>query len=80
MWIEYEIPIAPVVARASFSSTTSPYVLTFPVLLYKLLHWAVVFNLAPNIRLDGVFRWNSLSELRLITAIVQNLFHSYTLK
>jgi len=62
--IEYEIPLAPVVARASFSSTTSPYVKDIPGASLQTVALGGGVYLAPNIRLDGVFRWNSISELR----------------
>jgi len=62
--IGYELPIAPVVARASFSSTTSPYVKDIPGASLQTVALGGGVYLAPNIRLDGVFRWNSISELR----------------
>ncbi len=62
--IEYEIPLAPVVARASFSSTTSPYIMDIPGASLQTVALGGGVYLAPNIRLDGVFRWNSISELR----------------
>jgi len=78
--IEYEIPIAPVVARASFSSTTSPYVFDIPGASLQTVALGGGVYLAPNIRLDGVFRWNSLSELRTNYGNSAESLSSYTFK
>ncbi|NLO19330.1 MAG: hypothetical protein GX121_05560 [Ignavibacteria bacterium] len=62
--IEYEIPYAPILARASFSSTTSPYVFDIPGASFQTASLGGGIYVAPNIRLDAIFRWSSVSEMR----------------
>jgi hypothetical protein len=61
---EYEIPLFPMVVRASISSTSSPYTENIDgANLINLAFGAGVY-IAPNIRLDGLFRWSKLSQLK----------------
>lgn len=62
--VEYEIPLTPIVVRGSYGSTTSPYTKDIggAAVYYVTLGGGIY--LAPNIRLDGLFRWLDYSELR----------------
>ncbi len=61
---EYKIPLMPIFVRASYASTTSPYSQDIPnaYLSYFSLGGGILFG--DNIRLDGVFRWKDVSQLR----------------
>lgn len=61
---EYEVPLLPMVVRGSFSSTTSPYVKDVPGATLNVFSFGGGFYVAPNIRLDGLFRWTDISQLR----------------
>ena len=62
--VEYEIPLVPIVARASFQSTTSPYQQDVAGASIKNFAVGGGIYLADNIRLDGLFRWTDYSQLR----------------
>lgn len=61
---EYEIPLMPMVVRASFASTTSPYVKDVPGASLNVYSFGGGIYVAPNVRLDALFRWNDISQLR----------------
>lgn len=62
--VEYDIPIAPVVARASYATTSSPYVRDVPGATIDYFSIGGGLFIAENVRLDGVFRWMDNSQLR----------------
>lgn len=62
--VEYDIPLTPIVARGSFGSTTSPYTKDIAGAAVYYLSVGGGIYLAPNVRLDGLFRWVDYSELR----------------
>lgn len=62
---EYEIPESPFVARASYTSVTSPYARDIAGAKNDILALGGGIYLAPNIRLDILFRKSSVSELRV---------------
>lgn len=64
--LEYEIPLTPIVARASFASRTSPYSEDIPGAAINNFSIGGGIYLAPNIRLDGIFRYTDYSQLRTI--------------
>lgn len=61
---EWELPKLPVVVRGSFQSTTSPYSIDVPGASNFVFALGGGIYLANNVRLDGVFRWNSMNEVR----------------
>jgi hypothetical protein len=61
---EYEIPLFDAIVRASYSSTTSPYAQDIAGASIKYFALGGGFYVAPNVRLDGVFRWSDQSILR----------------
>ncbi|MDX9791143.1 MAG: hypothetical protein RBT61_09965, partial [Candidatus Kapabacteria bacterium] len=63
--LEYDIPIAPFVARASYSRTTSPYHVDIPNANVTNVSLGAGMYIGENIRLDGVFRWIDFSEQRV---------------
>lgn len=62
--LEYDIPLVPIVARASYSRTTSPYQVDIPNA--NITNFAVGGGvyLGKNVRIDGVLRWIDYSEQR----------------
>jgi hypothetical protein len=62
--LEYNIPLVPVVARASYSRTTSPYQLDIPNANTTNFSVGGGVYIGKNVRLDGVFRWIDYSEQR----------------
>lgn len=62
--LEYDIPLVPIVARASYSRTTSPYQLDIPNANITNFSIGGGVYVGKNIRLDGVFRWIDFSEQR----------------
>lgn len=63
---EYEIPMLPLVARASFSSTTSPYSKDIANANWSNFSLGGGIYLASNIRLDFVMQFSDHSEKRLV--------------
>jgi len=61
---EWEIPKLPVVVRGSFQSTTSPYSIDVPGASNFAFALGGSIYLADNVRLDGVFRWNTMNQVR----------------
>lgn len=62
---EYEIPASPFIARASYTGITSPYARDIAGAKTDILALGGGIYLAPNIRLDVLFRKSSVSELRV---------------
>ncbi len=62
--VEYDIPLTPIAARASFGSVTSPYTKDIAGAATYFLSVGGGIYLADNIRLDGLFHWSDVSELR----------------
>ncbi|MBM2813968.1 MAG: hypothetical protein HW421_730 [Ignavibacteria bacterium] len=62
--VEYEIPLLPITARASYSSTTSPYGKDIAGASLQNVSLGAGIFLADNLRLDGLFRWTDVSLLR----------------
>lgn len=62
--VEYDIPLTPFVVRGSFASKTSPYSADVAGASKSYLSIGGGIYLAPNVRLDAVFQWTSISQLR----------------
>lgn len=62
--LEYDIPLVPIVARASYARTTSPYHIDIPNANITNMSIGGGIYVGKNIRLDGVFRWIDYSEQR----------------
>lgn len=62
--LEYDIPLVPIVARASYSRTTSPYQLDIPNANITNMSIGGGVYLGKNVRIDGLFRWIDFSEQR----------------
>lgn len=62
--VEYDIPLTPFIVRGSFASKTSPYSTDVAGASKSFLSLGGGIYLAPNVRLDAVFQWTSLSQLR----------------
>ncbi|HYF02113.1 MAG TPA: hypothetical protein VEC36_01965 [Patescibacteria group bacterium] len=62
--VEYEVPVAPVVVRASYTTITSPYKEDVAGANARIAALGAGIYLASNIRLDGMFRWTDVSQLR----------------
>jgi long-subunit fatty acid transport protein len=62
--LEYDIPLVPIVARASYSRTTSPYQLDIPNANLTNFSVGAGVYLGKKVRIDGVFRWIEYSEQR----------------
>ncbi len=62
--VEWDIPAVPVIVRGSFQSTTSPYSVDVPGASNNVLALGGGVYLAANMRLDAVFRWSSLTQIR----------------
>jgi hypothetical protein len=63
--VEWQLPLMPVVLRASYNSITSPYGRDIPGATTSIAAVGAGVFLAPNIRLDVLMRRIELSELRL---------------
>lgn len=61
---EYKVPMLPLIARAGYSKTTSPYHEDIANANKDNLSLGGSLLIGKNIRLDGVFRWMTISELR----------------
>jgi hypothetical protein len=61
---EYEVPQIPVVLRASYSSVTAPYQNDISGAALNSMAFGAGVYLAPNIRIDGLFRTSKVSQLR----------------
>jgi hypothetical protein len=61
---EYKIPLMPLFVRASYASTTSPYGQDIPNAYLSHFSLGGGLLLGDNIRLDGLFRWKNVSQLR----------------
>jgi len=62
--LEYDIPLVPIVARASYSRTTSPYQMDIPNANLTNFSIGGGVYLGKKVRIDGVFRWIEYSEQR----------------
>ena len=62
--LEYDIPMVPIVARASYERTTSPYQMDIANANITNISLGGGIYLGKKIRLDGVFRWINFSEQR----------------
>ena len=62
--VEYDIPMMPFVVRGSFSSTTSPYSEDVPGATLSNLSLGGGVYLAKNVRIDGLFRFSDLTQVR----------------
>lgn len=62
--VEYDIPIMPLMVRASFSRVTSPYQDDIANSNKTFLSLGGSLILGKSIRIDGLFRWSDVSELR----------------
>lgn len=61
---EYMIPLTPLEIRASYSSTSSPYNENIDGADLSVIAFGAGIYLAPNIRLDGMFRTSKFSQIR----------------
>jgi len=61
---EYKIPTMPLIARASYSKTTSPYQMDIPNANKSFFSVGGSLILGANVRIDGVMRWIDVSEQR----------------
>jgi long-subunit fatty acid transport protein len=85
--VEYKIPLMPVVARAGFTSVTSPYVADVPGATLNNVSLGAGLFLAKNVRIDGVFRWSDVTFVRsnygstesLETGLNNGTLYTYTL-
>lgn len=79
---EYKIPTLPLVARASYAKTTSPYQLDIPNANKSYVSIGGSLYLGQSVRIDGVMRWAEVSEQRTAygTEEVLNTFSNYVLK
>jgi long-subunit fatty acid transport protein len=64
--LEYDFGILPFVARASYSKTSSPYSKDIPNAYKSNFAIGGSAYIGDNVRIDGVFRWTSFSELRTV--------------
>jgi hypothetical protein len=71
--LEYDIPMVPIVARASYERTTSPYQVDIPNANITNISLGGGIYLGKKIRLDGVFRWIDFSEQRTNFKSPENL-------
>ncbi|MES2764256.1 MAG: hypothetical protein V4642_00170 [Bacteroidota bacterium] len=62
--VEYEVPLAPIIVRASYTAITSPYKEDIAGADARIVALGGGIYLAPNVRLDGLFRWTDVSQLR----------------
>lgn len=62
--LEYDIPLLPIAARASYERITSPYADDIPNSNLSNFSLGGSIYLGKHIRLDGVFRWTDISEQR----------------
>jgi hypothetical protein len=61
---EWELPGLPLVVRGSYQVTSSPYSIDISGAARTTLAFGAGFYPAPNVRLDGLFRFVNHSELR----------------
>lgn len=61
---EWDLPLLPIVVRAAFQSTTSPYTFDVAGADNNMIMLGGGLYLANNVRLDGFFRWNSYAQQR----------------
>ncbi|MBX3045331.1 MAG: hypothetical protein KIT33_12360 [Candidatus Kapabacteria bacterium] len=71
--LEYDIPMMPVVARASYERTTSPYHMDIANANITNLSLGGGVYVGKNIRVDGVFRWIDFSEQRVNFPTQENI-------
>lgn len=84
---EYKIPLMPVVARAGFSSVTSPYVADVPGATMNNVSIGAGIFLAKNVRVDAVFKWTDVTYVRtnygtsqsIETGLNEGTLYKYTL-
>ncbi len=62
--LEYDIPLVPIVARASYSRTTSPYQVDIPNANITNFSIGGGIYVGQKVRIDGVFRFVDYSEQR----------------
>ncbi len=61
---EYEIPLIPAAIRASYNEVSSPYAAeNVPEKSLKTIGLGCGFYLAPNIRMDALFRWSDFQDM-----------------
>lgn len=70
---EYKIPILPIVARAGFTSVTSPYVADVSGATMNNLSLGAGIFVAKNVRIDGVFRWSDVNYVRTNYGVSESL-------
>jgi hypothetical protein len=70
--VEYDIPLVPIVGRASYSKTTSPYGNDIANANRSNFSIGGGVYFGDNIRVDGVFRWQEIAELRQIYGNMDN--------
>ncbi|MFA6570474.1 MAG: hypothetical protein WCT77_04480 [Bacteroidota bacterium] len=69
---EYKIPLVPVVVRASYASTTSPYMQDIANAYISYVSLGGGLYLSPNVRVDVLVRWKDYSELRTNYGTIEN--------
>jgi hypothetical protein len=62
--VEYDVPVAPIILRASYTTITSPYKQDIAGANARIAALGAGIYLASNVRLDGMFRWTDVSQLR----------------
>lgn len=62
---EYEVPLMPLVVRGSYALTTSPYQKDVSGATLNCYSIGAGYYPAPNIRIDGVFRFANHTEMRV---------------
>lgn len=62
--VEWKLPLLPLSGRASFQSITSPYGRDIPKAATSVFATGAALYLAPNVRLDILFRYLEAAELR----------------
>jgi hypothetical protein len=61
---EYKVPLMPLMARASFARSTSPYQNDIANASKTYVSLGGSLLIGKQVRIDGVFRWTDVSELR----------------
>ncbi|OGU16651.1 MAG: hypothetical protein A2X61_16235 [Ignavibacteria bacterium GWB2_35_12] len=61
---EYQLPVFPAFVRASYASTTSPYIVNIPNADLTYFSVGGGLYIGEKVRLDALVRWRNISELR----------------
>lgn len=69
---EYKVPTMPLIARASYAKTTSPYQQDIANANKSMFSLGGSLILGKSVRIDGVMRWIDVSEQRTAYGSVEN--------